>query len=432
MPKLRKAISVITVCIILTILTGCYDSREISDSAYIAMLGVDEGVSDRWRITFLIPFFGESRAGSGENGESGGDKGAGKYTIYTIEAPSFFEGISMANTSVSKKLIFMHANVFVFSEDIASKGKIGEFIAPLIRNREIRRTEFIIVTKGSAKSFLDAATTDIETTITKEMENLFEGSKSTGFFPMTNLNDLNNGIKSTYHQTIAAYGAVSSGLKESSTKKELSDEPNEADSYLAGDIPREGGRKIDLSGSAIINGDKMIGKLTNHETRMVLMVKNQLSRETLAISDPLKPDLIVPVDVRLSRKPDIKVKFKDDKPIIDLDLQTDGDILSIQSRIDYEHSDLTPLLEKAVEEYIKSELEKTMKKCQELRSDVFNFGDIAAIKFPTIQKWEEYNWNGHFEDAVVNINVKFKVKRTGTMISDSPIITSEGKEKDKE
>lgn len=427
---MRRGISFAILYIMLTMFTGCYDSRELSNSAYVAMIGVDEGVSDIWRITFLIPTFGKTEGTSGgEEGNS--DKGNHKIIKYTIEAPSFFEGISLANTNIAKEIFLIHANTIVFSEDLARKGKVGEFIAPLIRNREIRRTEFIIVSKDSAKSFLEAAASEVETTITKEMENLMANSLNTGFFPKTTLNELNNGLKSTYRQVMATYGAINSGLNKN-TKGSYDKDPKKITSYYAGDIPREDGSKIDLAGSAIIDGDKMIGKLTNHETCMVLIAKNQIKRVVFSIPDPKASDSIVPVEVRMSKKPKVKVKFEDEEPIIDLDLRLDGDILSIQSRIDYEEPKLTPVLEKAVAEFIKRELDHTIKKCKGFKSDVFGFGNVGVRKFATIQEWEKYNWNEHFENADINITVEFKIKRTGSMISDSPIISSEGKEKDKE
>jgi phosphopantetheine--protein transferase-like protein len=157
--------------------------------------------------------------------------------------------------------------------------------------------------------------------------------------------------------------------------------------------------------------------------------KGLLKRAILPVTDPNKPELMIPIEIKFIKRPRIKIKFKDNEPIIDIDLKIEGDILAIQSRIDYESPKLTPIVEKAVEEYIKREVDETVKKCRdELRADIFEFGNIAAMRFPTIQKWEEYSWNEHFENAIINTTVKFKIKRTGTMISDSPIITSEGKE----
>ncbi len=424
-----RKISLIIICLILFTPTGCYDSKEINESTYIAMLGIDEGVNDKWQITLLIPFLGEG----GESGSSGNEssKSTPKYTIYTIEAPSFFQGLSLTDTSIRGKIIFFHANAFIFSEDLAKSGKIGEFVAPLIRNREIRRSEFILVSKGSAKSFLEAAVQNLETSISKEMEDLIRSSVYTGYFPSTNLNDLNNGIKSTYHQTLAIYGAINDGLINNSPPGGSTEDPEDSANYYAGEIPRTGGKKIDLAGSAVINGDKMVGKLTIHETRMVLLTRGRLKKGTFAIPDPKEPDLIIPIEVKQAKKPEVKIRFKDKKPIIDLKLKLDANILAIQSRIDYEEPSLAPILEKAAEELIKGELDKTIKKCKDLKSDVFDFGSTAVMKFATIQEWEDYSWNEHFEDAEINTTVSLKVKRTGTMISDSPIISTEGKEKSK-
>ncbi len=422
MPKVHKKAILIILSILLIVLTGCYDSREISDTAYVAMLGIDEGIGDVWQISFLIPFFGNK-----DPGGSGGDeesKDTTQYNLYTFEAPTFFEGVSMLNTFISKKVIFMHANIIVFSEALARNGKIAEFISPLVRNREIRRTEFVVVSKNSAKSFLEAASLDLETSITKEMEDLIKGSTFSGYYPKTDLNDLNNGIKSSYHQTLAIYGATNYGREE---KKPYF---NTKDIY-AGSIPRKGGGKIELGGSAVINGDIMVGKLSGQETRMVLLSKGKLKKAVFSVPDPKKPDLIVPMEIRPIGKPKVKISFEGEEPIIDLKLKLKGDILAIQSTIDYEDPKLIPVLEKAVEEFIKGELDRTSRKIIDLETDVFDFGLFAARHFSTIQEWEEYNWNKHFKNADINTTVEFQLKRTGTMISSSPIISSKGDEKDR-
>jgi spore germination protein KC len=139
-----------------------------------------------------------------------------------------------------------------------------------------------------------------------------------------------------------------------------------------------------------------------------------------------KPDLAIPIDIELVKKPKIKVEFKNKKPVIHLELNLEGDILAIQSRIDYESPDLMPVLNNAVEQYMQEGVDKAIEKCKNLHSDIFNFGCVGAMKFKTIPEWEDYNWNKQFKNADVNVIIDFHINHTGTMQKDSPIISSEG------
>ena len=422
--KMGRSILLMILCLaLLTMLAGCFDAKEVNDFAYVAMLGIDKGVADEWRLTFLIPF-SDITASKG-NGENNAE--TNKYLSFTIESPSFFEGLDLANTSLPKKINFMHSNVIVFSEDLAKSGMAGTFIAPLIRHREIRRTEHVIVSRGSAEEFIKAAGAIIESSVTKALEDLLKESDDTGYFPKIDLYDIYNGMKSTYRQPIAIYGAVNSGkkFKKDGEKKNTSDD---SQGYYAGDIPREGGSKIELMGSVIADGDRIAGKLTGQETRMMLMARGEFKRGIFTIQDPKKPDLVIPVEVRLARKPQTRISFQDNKPMIDLKLKLEGDVLAIQSKIDYEDPKMMPVLEKAIAEHLKEELDKTIEKCLELSTDIFSFGYFAAMKFKTIQEWEDYEWNKQFKNAEVTTALEFSIRHTGTFLSSSPIISSEGEE----
>ena len=60
---------------------------------------------------------------------------------------------------------------------------------------------------------------------------------------------------------------------------------------------------------------------------------------------------------------------------------------------------MLPVLENALERFIKTELNKILEKTQELNCDIFYFGHTAVKHFATIQEWEAYDWNSHYKDA---------------------------------
>jgi len=424
---MRKIISITLIVVILvTMLTGCYDSTEPDEMVYILAIGLDKGVKDKLRLTveFHTTKGGSSGSSSKSSGSSGGEAG-GDYTTITIDAPSLFTGINMINSSLAHKANFMHTEYVVFSEEMAKAG-LSPYIGAVIRYRQIRRSTAVIVAKGSACKFLEENQPFIGSTLTKTMALQALESANTGYFPYVTLNDFYDGIKSTYRQPIAILGGInnSNSYQEDGEKASAFQSPE--GQYYAGEMPRKGGGKVELYGTAVFDGDKMVGELTGDETRLLLMLRGDFQRGFFTIKDPKMPQDVVPLDVRTSRKTKIHVDIKNGKPYINAEITLEGDILAIQSMINYEDLSLKPLLEKAFEQQVKSEMDALIDKCKKEKSDVFRFGTVACSKFLTIQDWEQYNWNKQFENAEVTVNVTFNIRRTGILMKSSPVIGSGG------
>ncbi|HEY9059290.1 MULTISPECIES: Ger(x)C family spore germination protein [Pseudobacteroides] len=405
------------------LLTSCYDAREVTDTAYVQFIGIDRGVKDKWRLTLKIATHSCSKDSSG----SGGAQPAESKSV-TIDAPSFYGGVNLLNTNVPQKLEFAHAKLLVISEDLAQSGLVGEYIAPLIRFREIRRTLDVVVSQGSAQDFVEKTEPYLGGSPIAAIEDLTFEAENTSYFPHVTLNDFYNAVKSTYRQPVVTLGGLHDPANFQQNGEKWGSKFNLTGRYFAGEVPRKGGNSIEFLGSALFDGDRMVGKLDGHDTRMMLLARGDFQRGIFTIQDPKAPELIIPIELQLSRKPQIKVSFEGAVPLISLALDTEGDILAIQSRINYEKPDMLPLLEKAVGNHLKKSLDEVISKCQALNCDTFFFGRTAVRHFWTIEEWEAYHWNKHFKEAKVSTKVKFKIRRTGGLLKSSEIVTSEGKE----
>ncbi len=71
-----------------------------------------------------------------------------------VEAASLFGAEQLLNTFVSKHITLIHNTTVVVSEEIAREG-LAKYINPLVRSREIRRTNYLLVVKGKANDFIE-------------------------------------------------------------------------------------------------------------------------------------------------------------------------------------------------------------------------------------------------------------------------------------
>lgn len=430
----KAFITSIVFLVISTLLTGCYDAREIEELSYVMAIGIDKGVTDKLRLTVQFPTMSgpTAAAGGGMRGSSGGDGGSQDggdqdgYTTITMDVPSFFSGIDMINTIMPRKLNFMHTKALVFSEEMARDG-IGDYIAPIVRYREIRRTTHVIVCKGSAADFIKENKPFIGMSLARTMEIMMKNPYDTSFFPHVTLHDLYNNMKSTYRQPVAILGSVNDFKSFKEEGPPWGSGFKTGGDYYAGELPRKGGNKLELLGSAVFNGDKMIGELNGQETRIMMIGRGDFTKGIFAIKDPKKPDLIVPIEVFEEIKPKIRIRFVEDKPIINLKVFLEGEILAVQSRIDYEDINLKRVLEESFKRHIKEELDRLIQKSKDMNIDLLELGKSVVKHFDTIQEWEEYNWLRQFEKAEIYTDVEFVIRRTGSLIKSSPIISKEGK-----
>ncbi|MDP4089182.1 MAG: Ger(x)C family spore germination protein [Bacillota bacterium] len=415
----RCTVFMIILSIISFMLAGCTDSSEVDDNVYVVAIGLDKGVNNKVVVTVQYPTYRKSKGGAGGGG---GDTGQGSSNLHSVEAPSLLEAIDLLNMAVSRRIQLTHTKVLVISEEFAREG-MGAFLAPLARFRGARRTMFVVVTRGSALEFIQENKTFIGESITKTIELMLAQSKNTGFFPMMNFHYFYRDIISTYGNAIAAYAGVNKRQEiETGGGKKKSPLVTHGD-LKPGEMPRIGIAKREYVGTALFNGDKMVGSLNPYETRYMLMLRGLFQKGIMTIEDRRSPGNGIIVSIRNGRRPKITGRFDNGRPVIDLDLNIEADIGSIHSRINYESTKLIEDLNNQLEVAIKKGVEETIEKTKkEYRTDVFLFGKKLAGYFPTIQEWQKYDWLSHFPDTKVNVKVEVNVRRTGLNIDSSPII----------
>lgn len=431
---LKKISSIVVMSVFLcSILTGC-EIVEVDDDVYAVVLGLDKGVNNKIIMTIEYPTYKDGGGGAQPGGSGKGD-GSGESdsyqipgaNIHSVEAPSFLEGLDIFNMAISRRISLIHVKLFVVSEELAREG-IGEYLDPQARYRGTRRTMFVLVTRGKAAEFIKENKSNIGESLTKSIELMEEQSKKTGFFPDINFHEFYRDISSPYSAPYAAYVGVNDFKKLTMESKEGKPKLVTESDFLPGDIPREGVAKREFAGTAVFNGDRMVGSLNPSETRYMLMLNGKFKRGVFTIEDKNAPGETIVFEAGLEKSPSIKAQFEDGVPVFDIKLYFDVNVESIQSRANYESLNMIDDLQNQIKSYFDQGIKKTLEKTQkELKCDVFGFGTKLAGNFTTIQEWEEYNWLSHFPESKINVDIKINVKRTGMIIESPKIFTNEGK-----
>ncbi len=96
-------------------LSGCF-GREPNEIAYIVALGIDKAENENYEITIQYANPTQISGGASEEGGKGGNQ---IVENVTVESPTIYGAIGLANHIVSKTFTLSHAKLIVFSSDIA-------------------------------------------------------------------------------------------------------------------------------------------------------------------------------------------------------------------------------------------------------------------------------------------------------------------------
>ena len=118
MKKFKKVVLTIIVVIFSLTLSSCM-GREPNEIAYIVALGIDKAENGNYEITIQ---YANTTQISGGASEEGGKVGNQIVENVTVEAPTIYGAIGLANHIVSKTFTLSHAKLIVFSKEVAEEG----------------------------------------------------------------------------------------------------------------------------------------------------------------------------------------------------------------------------------------------------------------------------------------------------------------------
>lgn len=394
-------------------LAGCYDYSEPDERAWVLALGVDKGRQNKLTVTAVVAV-PKNIAGGGEQPGSGGGGQGGFFTV-SMDTTTILSSLELFNTVVDRRVTLSHTKWFVFSRELAEEG-IGEYVAPLVRFHQFRRSSQLIICEGRAEDFLANGAPKMEDNVGKFYELMQRGWRFTEFIPFDSFHQFYYKSENLGVWPIAQLAAL--------RRKEPvypDNTPKPKGLYQAGRIPRKGGSEIEIMGGAVFEGGRMVGTLNGDEVGVQKLFFGTLKRTIVDVPDPRHPDLYIIVDVVPREKPRVDISIDRGKPQIAVDIKLEGGIISLQSGENYERPDRLYIVEDAVERALLEDVLNTIATSKRLDADFLGFGLHAQKLFKTWPQWAEYNWGEKYRDAEIAVNVDYKVRRIGLVHEMEPL-----------
>lgn len=400
MKKIRKilvrGIAGIIIVLLIFSLSGCYSVQSIDDLTYVIALGIDKGKNNTLALTVQFTFPTSSESASGE---------AAPTIVNTVECASINSGITLLNSYTSKEINLSHCKIIVFSEELAVSG-IGEEIFTLSNQVEIRPDSNIIISKSTAKEYIENSKPELENLVAKYYElNLFS-QEYAGFTENISISNFFNKLNTTSIEPTAILGNGNKlNLPSSNNSKDELD-------IVAGELPiTEYERESENLGIAVFKDDKMVGELTAIETMLHLILTNNFESGIITLNHPLKENSTIDIALYSHKKTNIDAKLVNGSPFASIEVFLNSRLLSVDKNSGDFDADEIKELESLINSYLENAiLNYLYKTSKEFESDIDGIGQSLLTKFKNSKEWNNYNWPQNYKNtffkAHVNTNIK--------------------------
>lgn len=366
-------------------ITGCQDKNEIESLGFIVAMGVDTDNNEDFKVSLQVIRKGASTERNQD----------AEVLVYVSTGKTISGAVANISKQMSKKIKFSNEKCIIVGQRLAERG-IQPVLDFSLRRSDIRPIVPILVTKGEA--------IDIVKTRTKQ-------NSISGY-------EIDNLVKIQRNLGVAAV-STSLDFEKNKRGKECSRECVNTAGIIMKKTPRDTGSENDLSisGSAVFKNCKLIGYMSEKETRGMNWIKGKVRRGTITIQkdgDTINTNILRAgsyIEAQ-EEKNEVVIHVKvTEKSNIDEVNKNSGEDMDFNS-----NPDLVDFLSENQNEAIYDEIISALNVAKNtLGVDIFGFGNVVYEECPKIWNHLKENWNENFSKLRVDVNVDSNITRTGIL-----------------
>ena len=354
--------------ILLLPLCGCMHAKTLDAYAYVLNIGVEKGTDMPYLVTLLV-----SVPGDGTESTKVQNK------VVTAQARTLSEAVITLNSAYPSRLSFSRASLLVLSEDLVRTGEQTAFLDLSFGKSDLWQNLRVVVANGSVREILEGWLSESDPSLRKIKTAVGDLSIQAGLCADIGFSAYREAVQGKYGDAILAYA----GVNAYELKPDLLGDG--AYPYTGGALLIDSLLKTSTAGSAVFDGDRMVGVLDGQHTMAVLMVIDAFQRGELVLSLPDGQ----PLAVTLYRMRRPKIRMRNGKATVDVFLEADP-IEPLTVPADSES------LRTWIETQVEVELQSVFRALQSVNSDAMGFGRFASRAFHSIEEWEAYDWKADY------------------------------------
>ncbi|MET4561204.1 spore germination protein KC [Lysinibacillus parviboronicapiens] len=389
--EIKKSSTFLLLLFISLILSGCWSKKELNELAIVVAAGVDK-IDDEYEVSVQVVAPGEISSNKPSSGRS-------PVVTYHAKGKSVFEAIRRLTTVTPRKAYFAHLQVVVIGEKLATEG-IDQTVDLLARDPETRNDFDVIVSyQSSAKEVLNVLTPIEKIPANKMINSLGGTEKAWGSTVSVNIEDLvtilGDKEKSAVLSVIEIQGDTQLGMDKVNVERIKTP------------------TLLKYAGLAIFKQDKLIGLLTEEESRSFNFLNDNIKSTVEVISCPKEGKLTTEITKSTTK---IKGKFKNNTPKINVQIDIDQNVGEVECAIDLTENKSIAYINKKTAELIKVQIEEALMTIQKnYQADIVGFGEVLYREDYKAWKNIKDDWSSIFPELEIKVEVNVNTSGLGTM-----------------
>ncbi|SEN23595.1 Ger(x)C family spore germination protein [Lihuaxuella thermophila] len=394
---MKKVLIPIRVCMILILLTGCWNRRELNDLAINSALGIDKS-GDQYLLSAQVINPGQISPGRG-----GGGGNYAPVTTYRTKEMTIFNALRKMSRQTPRKLYQGHMRMLIIGEDVAREG-IAEVVDFIERDHEFRSNFFIVVAKGTRAEKILSTLTHIEKNPAEKMFRSLEMSaKAWAPTVEVRLDQLVSELISPGKNPVLTAIQLNGDIEEGMTVDKLESVPPPS--------------ILQYGGSAVFKKDVLVGWFNENESKGYNYAMGNVRSTTGFVRDPRGGKILGEV---IRTKARIETRVQNGNPKGSVFVEVTANIGEAMGNIDITDPKTIDWFENESEEKIGSLIQSSIAKAKKWKTDVFGFGEALQRSNPDYWAGVEKDWDQTFAKLPVEVQVDFRIKQIGT--ANQPIL----------
>ncbi|MEW9669343.1 Ger(x)C family spore germination protein [Ammoniphilus sp. 3BR4] len=388
-----KAFLLTALFLVLILLAGCWNRRELGELSIVIAIGVDQiPQKNEYRVSFQI--VNPAVVATGATG--GGAGKATPVTVYTETGSNLFEAIRKASQKLPRQLFFSHIRIIVIGEPMARKG-----IEPLFdfftRSHETRLTTHVLVARGTSAESIIRTLTPLEKLPANAVDGKIKFSEKIWSEEMSvEIDDVVRGLVSEGSEPLIS-GVKMTGKPHAGGKYSNIEETK---------LPVV----LEIRGIGLFKEGKLMRWVDGPEARGLIRLKDKMKGTVMSLDCNEKKDGVA-IELTGSRT-EIKTEFVNGKPKFQIRIREEGNIDEIECPLDISDPEVIEKLEKEWAAETKKEVMAVLEIAKKEKSDIFGFGEAVSREYP--KEWEEMkkDWGSSFAESHMEVKVDSYIRRT--------------------
>ncbi len=351
-------------------LTGCWDQKIYERVGFFLNIGIESGTHNEYLITYTLPVIG----GTHEH----------QVEIISVESSMFRFSREKSSLQSAQRLEGGKMQQVLFSEDIAKKG-IHNLLEIFHRNPANPLLAYVVVVEGSPKELLNkAAKFEDKPWLAFYITRLLDGAERESYIPETRV----------YNYDIAFFAH---GLDPIAPMIKL------------------GPEAVEVTGTALFHGDRMVGKLDVVDTSILLAMMGRLKSSeyhyAVKHSKPVQTDPTTGFNMILrSRKRRLKMDIVNDLPALSLDLELMGSLDEYQwDNVDRQEKQ--KMLEDLISQDIQKRCVNILEYLKSISADPIGLGNMIRAQHNGY--WKENDWLEVYPRMDISVKVSVTMVEFG-------------------